>query len=31
MNIRLLGQAVLQLFGLKYATVKYRKEQIQKN
>ena len=28
MNIHLLGQAVLQLFGLKYATVKYRKKDI---
>jgi len=28
MNIRLLGQAVLQLLGLKYATVKYSKKDI---
>jgi hypothetical protein len=27
MNIRLLTQAVLQILGLKYATVKYRKIQ----
>ena|GEM_PF-6902585 len=26
MNIRLLGQVVLQVIGLKYATVKYRKK-----